>query len=91
MSDTDPPNGRDIPASHKLIFYSNISPVRTHRAWTAFWFAEHALAEGLDVEIFLAGPGTSIMRHDVLAAADDWSQGMVAKLAPLVPISLAPG
>lgn len=78
-------------AGRKLIFYSNISPAHTHRAWTAFWFADHALAEGLEVEIFLAGAGTEIMRHDVLAGADEWSRSMVAKLAPLVPISLAPG
>lgn len=78
-------------ARSKLIVYSNISPRHTHRAWTAFWFADHAVGEGLDVEIFLAGPGTEIMRHDVLSNADPWSQSMVAKLAPIVRISLAPG
>lgn len=76
----------------KLIVYSNVAPERADRAWTAFWFAGHALAAGVPVEVFLCGPGTELLRPENLLVAHASYRDVMATMRERgAPISVAPG
>lgn len=49
----------------KLIFYSTVGPDRDDAAWTPFTLAKRALDASLEAELFLAGPATGLLRHEV--------------------------
>ncbi len=53
------------PELRKLIFYSTVGPDRDNSAWQPFTMAKRALDADLDVEIFLAGPATGLLRKAV--------------------------
>ena len=78
--------------SRKLIFYSTLSPDRDDGAWSAFGFAKRAVDEGLESEIFLAGPGTGLVRRAVRERITGrFKENLEAVLAAGVPIKVAPG
>lgn len=49
----------------KLIFYSTIGPDRDNAAFQPFTMARRALDAGLEVEMYLAGPATGLLRRHV--------------------------
>ncbi|MGH3851853.1 MAG: hypothetical protein ACRDRT_19585, partial [Pseudonocardiaceae bacterium] len=70
-SEVEPPSDRPgeyadgSGLSVKLILFSTIGPDREDSAYTAFSLAHGALGSGLEVEIFLAGAATGLLRHHV--------------------------
>ena len=82
----------DAAPARKLIFYSTVGPDRDDAAWGPFSLARHALTASLDVEIFLAGPATGLLRHEVRERLEGRpAESLRAVLAGKVPISVAPG
>ncbi|HET9051947.1 MAG TPA: hypothetical protein VFO60_09595 [Candidatus Dormibacteraeota bacterium] len=76
----------------RLIFYSTVGPDRDDAAWGAFSLARHALTASLDVEIFLAGPATGLLRREVRERLEGRpAQSLKAVLEARVPIFIAPG
>lgn len=80
------------PARRKIIFYSTIGPDRDDAAWMPWSLASHALKASLDVEIFLAGPATGLVRREVRGRLEGRSAtALKAVLDAGVPVSVAPG
>ena len=76
----------------KIIFYATAGPDRDNAAWAPFSLARHAVEEGLDVEIFLAGPATGLMRREVRERLEGRPLDSFTKVTEAkVPISVAPG
>lgn len=76
----------------KLIFYSTVGPDRDDAAWGAFSLARHALTASLDVEVFLAGPATGLLRREVRERLEGRpAESLRAVIEGGVPISVAPG
>ncbi len=76
----------------KIIFYSTVSPDRDDEAWGAFSLARRAAQAGLECEIFLAGPGTGLIRKAVRDRIDGKPlANLQTVLEHKVPISVAPG
>lgn len=76
----------------KLIFYSTVGPDRDDAAWTPFSLAGRATEASLDCEIFLAGPATGLLRHEVRNRLDGRpKQALEAVLDAKVAIQFSPG
>lgn len=80
------------PPARKLIFYSTVGPDRDDAAWGPFSLARHALTASLDVEVFLAGPATGLLRREVRERLEGRpAASLRAVIEARVPISVAPG
>lgn len=78
--------------SRKLIFYSTVGPDRDNAAWTPFTLAKRAVDASLEVEIFLAGPATGLLRHAVRIGQEGrQKEALDAVIAAKVPIHFSPG
>lgn len=78
--------------NRKLIFYTTLSPDLDEGAWGAFNLARRAIDEGLEAEIFLAGPATGLVRRQVRERIDGRpKEHLDAVLAAGVRIRVAPG
>jgi predicted peroxiredoxin len=81
-----------MPELRKLIFYSTIGPDRDNAAWTPFTMAKRALDASLDAEIFLAGPATGLLRHEVRNRQEGRQRdALEAVIEAKIPISFSPG
>lgn len=90
---TTPVDAQPAPAAErKIIFYSTIGPDRNDAAWTPFRLARVAAEADLDVEIFLSGPATGLMRRHVRDGLEGRPQeSLKFVLDAGVPIRVSPG
>ncbi|MPZ67407.1 MAG: hypothetical protein GEU83_18535 [Pseudonocardiaceae bacterium] len=80
------------PVVRKIIFFSTVSPDEDDRAWTVFTLARRAADAGIDVEVFLAGPATGLVRRQVRDRIEGKPKdALTAIVAGSAPISVAPG
>ena len=76
----------------KLIFYSTIGRDRDNAAWTPFTFAKRAIDASLEAEIFLAGPATGLLRHEVRNRVEGRQKAALdTVLDAKIPIYFSPG
>ncbi len=76
----------------KLIFYSTIGPDRDNGAWTPFTFAKRAIDASLEAEIFLAGPATGLLRHEVRNRLEGRQKAAFETVVEAkIPIYFSPG
>ncbi len=78
--------------AQKLIFFSTVGPDHNDGAWFPFGQARRAAEAGLDVEVFLAGPATGLLRESVRTGLEGRPKdSLQAVLDAKVPIHFAPG
>ncbi len=78
--------------AQKLIFFSTVGPDHNDGAWFPFGQARRAAEAGLDVEVFLAGPATGLLRESVRTALEGRPKdSLQAVLDAKVPIQYSPG
>ncbi len=78
--------------AHKLIFFSTVGPDHNDGAWFPFSQARRASAAGLDVEIFLAGPATGLLRSATRAGLTGRPKDSLQAVTDAkVPIRVSPG
>lgn len=78
--------------TQKLIFFSTVGPDHNDGAWFPFGQARRAAAAGLEVEIFLAGPATGLLREAVRSRLEGRPRDSLgAVLDAKVPIQYSPG
>jgi len=78
--------------AQKLIFFSTVGPDHNDGAWFPFGQARRAAEAGLEVEVFLAGPATGLLRESVRARLEGRPKDSLrAALDAKVPIQYSPG
>lgn len=78
--------------AQKLIFFSTVGPDHNDGAWFPFSQARRASDAGLDVEIFLAGPATGLLRAATRSGLTGRpSDSLQAVTDAKVPIQYSPG
>ena len=78
--------------AQKLIFFSTVGPDHNDGAWFPFSQARRAADAGLDVEIFLAGPATGLLRSATRKGLTGRPQDSLEAVAKAkVPIQFSPG
>ncbi len=78
--------------AQKLIFFSTVGPDHNDGAWFPFNQARRAADAGLDVEIFLAGPATGLLRAATRTGlAGRPKDSLQAVTEAKVPIQFSPG
>lgn len=77
----------------KLIFFSTVGPDHDDKAWFPFVQASRASNAGVDdVEIFLAGPATGLLRSSVRSGVEGrYKDALDAVLATGIPIRFSAG
>lgn len=77
--------------AQKLIFFSTVGPDHDG-AWFPFGQARRAAEAGLEVEVFLAGSATGLLREPVRNRLEGRSKdSLQAVLDAKVPIQYSPG
>jgi len=78
--------------ARKLIFFSTVGPDHNDGAWFPFSQARRASDAGLDVEIFLAGPATGLLRSAVRSGLEGRPKDSLQAVTDAkVPIRVSPG
>lgn len=78
--------------ANKLIFFSTVGPDHDDGAWFPFNQARRAADAGLEVEIFLAGPATGLLRSATRVGLTGRPKDSLAAIAEAkVPIHFSPG
>lgn len=78
--------------AEKLIFFSTVGPDHNDGAWFPFSQARRASEAGLEVEIFLAGPATGLLRSATRAGLEGRPKdSLEAVIEAKVPIRVSPG
>ena len=76
----------------KLIFYSTVGPDHDNAAWTPFTLAKRAIDADLDVEIFLAGPATGLLRRaSRIGQEGRQKEALETVIGAKIPIYFSPG
>ncbi len=78
--------------ARKLIFFSTVGPDHNDGAWFPFGQARRAAEAGLEVEVFLAGPATGLLREAARTRLEGRPKDSLrAVLDTKVPIQYSPG
>ena len=78
--------------AQKLIFFSTVGPDHNDGAWFPFNQARRASEAGLEVEIFLAGPATGLLREASRSGlVGRAKESLQAITDAKVPIQYSPG
>lgn len=76
----------------KLVFFSTVGPDHNNGAWFPFGQARRAAGAGLEVEIFLAGPATGLLRAAPRAGVEGaQKESLDAVLEAGIPIRFSKG
>ena len=78
--------------AQKLIFFSTVGPDHNDGAWFPFNQARRASDAGLEVEIFLAGPATGLLRSATRTGLTGRPKDSLEAVSEAkVPIQYSPG